>query len=201
MRLMTVPRGTRPLAAVFGVAATALLTTGCGLTDKPYAPTPPSESNKALVKLLDLPSLEDTQRQVQAAVDQIVSAASSLMPGIAWAPKHGTTSAGCPPPYEGLGGELMYLPDQVSTDIPVSEQDWAKIYQIAHDTASKLGTTGVEINKNAPGNHDVRFFNDTGTAIILSYQGNLVISGDTGCRLPKDKSRSAAPSPSTTGHP
>nr|WP_318546639.1 LppA family lipoprotein [Mycobacterium lepraemurium] len=39
---------------------------------------------------------------------------------------------------------------------------------------------------NQPRNHDVGFYGPTGVFIKISYSGNLVISGYTGCRLPRD---------------
>ena len=45
----------------------------------------------------------------------------------------------------------------------------------------------MQVMKNEPGNHDVGFYGPTGLFIKVGYRGNLVVSGYTGCRLPRDK--------------
>ncbi|WP_367141374.1 LppA family lipoprotein [Mycobacterium sp.] len=35
--------------------------------------------------------------------------------------------------------------------------------------------------------HDVRFYGPTGISIGVGYRGNLVVSGSTGCRLPRER--------------
>ena len=56
--------------------AIALVASGCHV-NRPYEPTPPAESASALETLKSLPSLEDTQTQLQSAIDQIASTASA----------------------------------------------------------------------------------------------------------------------------
>ena len=41
--------------------------------------------------------------------------------------------------------------------------------------------------QNQPGFHDVGFYGPAGLFIKVAYHGNLVISGYTGRRLPRDK--------------
>jgi Lipoprotein confined to pathogenic Mycobacterium len=49
----------------------------------------------------------------------------------------------------------------------------------------KIGATDIQVMKNQPGNHDVWLSGPAGIFIKVGYQGNLVVSGYTGCRLPR----------------
>jgi hypothetical protein len=164
----------------------ALTTAGCHVTG-PDDPTPPSVAAKALEVLKSLPSLEDTKAQVQAAMTDIETAASNLIPTIRWETLDQGSGSTCARPYEQSDGQEYFLPDAVAVRVPVSEQDWAKIQEAAKQAAAKLEATEVQVMQNGPANHDVGFYGPTGLFIKVSYRGNLVVSGFTGCRLPRDK--------------
>ena len=155
--------------------------------EQPYAPTPSTDATQALEQLKALPSFEDTKTQVQAAVDEITDAASQLISSIIWQTPHEGSSGNCSQPYEQTDGKDYYLPDLVAARVPVSEEDWAQILQVAKDSAARIGATDVQVIHDQPGNHDVWFSGPTGIFIKIGYQGNLVVSGYTGCRLPQDK--------------
>src|SRR5258707_6036692 len=70
------------------VVAIAITTTGCHVS-QPNPPTPSTEATKALDQLKSLPSLEDTTTQVQAAIDEITTVASKVIPGIVWQRRYG----------------------------------------------------------------------------------------------------------------
>ncbi|BBY02351.1 hypothetical protein MSEO_28500 [Mycobacterium seoulense] len=168
------------------VAALALAAGGCHVS-QPYAPTPPNDAAKALQVLKSLPSFEDTQAQVQAAMNEITAAASQVVPSITWeTPQEGSGDI-CERPYEQTDGKRYFLPDAVAANVPVSEQQWATIQEAAKQAAAKLGATDMQVMHNNPGNHDVGFYGPTGIFIKIGYRGNLVVSGYTGCRLPRDK--------------
>jgi hypothetical protein len=154
---------------------------------QPYEPTPPTEAAKALEELKSLPSLEDTQTQLQAAITQITAAASQLIPTITWETPQEGSGDNCERPYEQTDGKRYFLPNEVAAKVDVSESNWAKIQQAAKDAAAKLDATEVQVMKDQPGNHDVGFYGPTGLFIKVSYGGNLVVAGYTGCRLPRDK--------------
>jgi hypothetical protein len=153
----------------------------------PYDHTPPSVAAKALEVLKSLPSLQDTQAQVQAAIDEIKTAASTLIPSITWETPHEGSGLGCLRPYEQTDGRGYLLPDAVAENVVVSEQDWAKIQEAAKQAAAKLEATEVQVMQNGPANHDVGFYGPAGLFIKVGYRGNLVVSGSTGCRLPRDQ--------------
>lgn len=168
------------------LVAGALATAGCHVK-QPYEPTPPTDAAKALDVLKSLPSLEDTKAQVQAAMNEITTATSKLIPSIIWeTPDEGSTG-NCERPYEQTDGQRYFLPDKIAVRVPVSEQQWAKIEETAKAAAAKLDATEVQVMKDQPGNHDVGFYGPTGIFIKVGYRGNLVVSGYTGCRLPRDK--------------
>ncbi|WP_343598784.1 LppA family lipoprotein [Mycobacterium sp.] len=154
---------------------------------KPYEPTPPTEAAKALDQLKALPSFEATKAQVQAAMNEITTGASKLIPSITWETPSEGSGLGCQRPYEQTDGKGYFLPDEVAENVAVSEQDWAKIVQTAKEAAAKLDATDTQVMKDEPGHHDVGFYGPTGIFIKVGYAGNLVVSGYTGCRLPRDK--------------
>ncbi|BCO34017.1 MAG TPA: LppA family lipoprotein [Pseudonocardiaceae bacterium] len=169
------------------IVATVLVATGCHVK-QPYEPTPPTEAAKALEVLKSLPSFEDTKTQVQAAMDEITAAASQLIPSITWETPHDGSVETCHRrPYEQTNARGYLLPDEVAENVDVSEQNWAKIQEVAKEAAAKLDATEMQVMKDQPRNHDVGFYGPTGLFIKVGYAGNLVVSGYTGCRLPRDK--------------
>jgi hypothetical protein len=174
---------------LFGVVVAAALTmTGCSMTKDPYRPTDPGEAAKAAKSLEDLPSLEDTQTKLTSVIEQIGHDAAGIAPALTWQWDHepGPSSVGCNPPYEQSEGEEILMANYVS-DVPIPDENWDQVLAIARDAAAKLGTTGMEVFQDAPGRHDVRFYNKTGTALRIGSQKAALISGSTGCRLPRDK--------------
>lgn len=137
-----------------------------------------------MTDLKALPSLEETTTQLQTAVNEITSAAGRLLPAEHFEDLHGGTTDTCEPPYEQTDGQRFFLPDRVAAHVTVSEGDWATIFPAATAAAAKLGATDIHTMHDQPGNHDVGFYGPAGLFIKLGYQGNLGISGYTGCRLP-----------------
>jgi hypothetical protein len=168
------------------VVAIAITTTGCHVS-QPNPPTPSTEATKALDQLKSLPSLEDTTTQVQAAIDEITAAASKVIPGIVWTTAGNEDTGNCEAPYEQTDGKRYFLPNRVADNVAVSEQQWNDLLQVAKDGAAKLGATDVQVMQDQPGKHDVWFSGPAGVFIKFSYKGNMVVSGYTGCRLPREK--------------
>ncbi|MGV0625698.1 LppA family lipoprotein [Mycolicibacter minnesotensis] len=154
---------------------------------QPYEPTSPSVAAEALEVLKSLPSFEDTQAQVQAAMDEITAAASRIIPSAHWETPHEGSGLGCERPYERSGGNDYFLPMLTARHITVSEQDWAKILDAASDAAAKLGATKKQVMRDLPGDHDVRFYGPAGISIGVGFEKSLLVTGQTGCRLPRDK--------------
>lgn len=154
---------------------------------QPYEPTPPSVAAEALNVLRSLPSLEETQSQVQAVMDEITTAASQFIPTANWETLHEGSGGRCERPYEQTEGKRYFLPDVIAQNVDVSEQSWARLEQAAKTAAAKLDATEIQVMQDQPGNHDVGFYGPTGLFIKVGYRGNLVVSGYTGCRLPQDK--------------
>ena len=146
-------------------------------------PTPTSQPTDAIDELRALPSLEDTKAQVQAAMDQIIAAAGAAIPTATWQTADNEQEDWCEPPY-GTSGRRYFLPNRIAPKAAVSEQNWADILKVAKDAAAGVGATSVQVIHDEPGNHDVWFSGPAGIFIKVSYQGNLVVAGYTGCRLP-----------------
>lgn len=152
----------------------------------PYKPTDPSEATKAAAALTALPYLEDTERQLTALIEQIGQQATAIVPALAWHWHREASRGGCNPPYEHSEGQLILMPNYLS-DNPIPDENWGQVLAIAKDAAGKFGATSVEVFHDTPGFHDVRSYNDTGIDIRIGSQKAALISGSTGCRLPRNK--------------
>lgn len=172
-------------AAVLG-SAVLLSATGCHVNN-PDAPTPTTAAAQALSELKSLPSLEETKTQVQAAIDEIVYAASRLAPQAEWITQDNAGSDNCQRPYEQTDGQRAFLPNRIAENARLTEPQWTEILQSATAAAAKLGATDIQAMHDEPGNHDVGFYGPAGLFIKVGYQGNLGVSGYTGCRLPQAK--------------
>jgi hypothetical protein len=104
-----------------------------------------------------------------------------------WATASNEDTGNCETPYEQTDGKRYFLPNRVAENVAVSEQQWTDLLQIAKGAASKLGATEVQVMQDQPGKHDVWFTGPAGVFVKFSYKGNMVVSGYTGCRLPRDR--------------
>ncbi len=168
------------------MTAIALAATRCHV-ENPDTPTPPSAAAQALAELKALPSFEETKVQVQDVMNEITAAASKIIPSITWETLDEGSTGNCQQPYEQTDGKRYFLPDAVAVRVSISDLAWTKIVEAARVAAVKIGATNVQVIRNQPGDHDVWFSGPTGTFIKVGYRGNLVVSGYTGCRLPRDK--------------
>lgn len=177
----------RSLGAGISVVATGLLllATGCDVSDRDPAPSQTS-SVETRDQLNALPSLEETQAQVQAVIDEIKAAASAQQPGLSWQSLHGETRGNCEGPLQNTDGKRLFLPDAVAS-AQLSDAQWAAVLQTARQSAARLGATDEQVMQDSPGHHDVWFTGPAGLSVKVAYKGNLVISGFTGCRLPEEK--------------
>ena len=170
------------------VVTTALAASGCHVNN-PNEPTPPSVATKALDELKSLPSLEDTKIAVQAAIDAIKVSVGQVVPTAVWRTSDDGTGDDCQRPYEQTPGKRYFLPDVVAENVAVTEAQWTQIEAATKTSAAKLGATDIQVMRNAQGSHDVGFYGPTGLFIKISYSGNIVIAGYTGCRLPAEAKR------------
>lgn len=152
--------------------------------DKPYQPTDATQAGQAAAALTTLPSLEDTYAQLQTAVVELGRQITGLAPAVSYEWRREDSRSGCAAPYEQSDGEQILLRNYVS-DTPIPEQSWQQAYRLAEQTATSLGAHAVTVFKDEPGNHDVQFSNDTGTTLRIGSQAAALITGSTGCRLPR----------------
>jgi hypothetical protein len=160
--------------------------------DKP-AVTGEQETAEAAQILLDRPSLEDTEAQVQLAVEQIAAAATELVPGMRWEWHRDALASDCPTPYDQTEGQTVNLPFYVSST-PIPDEVWPRYVERVRAIAANFGATAPEVMQDRTaspgsfGNHDVWFSNAAdGTTFKVSSQVSAVIAGKVGCRLPRDK--------------
>ncbi|MGB2920013.1 MAG: LppA family lipoprotein [Mycobacterium sp.] len=152
--------------------------------DNPYQPTDPTDAGKAATTLTNLPSLEETQSQLEAAITQLGRRLTEIAPGMSWEWRREDSRGNCLPPFEQSDGEEVLLRNYVS-DNPIPEQHWQKAYELAAETAHSLGADNLTVFKDNPGDHDLQFTSDSGTTLRIGSQTAALISGSTGCRLPR----------------
>lgn len=154
--------------------AVSLVLAGCG----------GSAESPARAELAGLPSMEDSTAQLQGAMDQIAAAARKAVPGLPLKVGGNEATVSCDSRYSDTGGKVYFAPNRVAATVAVKPGQWSAIEGAARAAAAGIGATDVQVTHNLPTHHDVWFRGPAGQAIEVAYQGNLVISGTTGCRLP-----------------
>ena len=150
----------------------------------PDQPTDPTQASQAAASLTSLPSLEDTQAQIESAIEQLGHQITVIAPTVTWEWRRDNSRGGCNPPYEQSNGEQILLRNYVS-DTPIPEQNWKQTFDVAQQTANSLGANNLTTFKDSPNNHDVEFSSNTGTTLRFGSQAAALITGSTGCRLPR----------------
>lgn len=153
--------------------------------DNPYQPTDPTDASKAADTLTALPSLEETQTQLEAAITQLGQQISEIAPAVRWEWRREDSRGNCLPPFEQSDGQEVLLRNYVS-DTPIPERHWQQAYNLAVETAHSLGADNLTVFKDNPDDHDLQFTSDTGTTLRFGSQVTALISGSTGCRLPSE---------------
>lgn len=187
--------GGRALCAA-AIATAILSTTGCGMFDNPYEKTSSADTQKAAARLAELPTLEDTETQLRAAVVELGAYVSSLVPGLTWQWVDDRSLESCDRPYDRTKGSKVRLQNYVSNP-GIPDTVWPQVLDRARQLAAPLGATGSEVFENKPGNHTVRLYSPEGTTMFVGTQG-AVISSNTGCRLPISVAHPSQPQASTS---
>jgi hypothetical protein len=164
------------------LASVALGVTGCHMNN-PYQPTDPTRASQAATSLQSLPTLEDTLTQVTSTIERAGQQISAVVPTMVFAWHRDPSRAGCSPPYEQSDGQEILLANYLA-NMPIPEENWKQVYDIATQAANTLGATAVTVFKDAPNDHDVQFSSETGTTFRLASEKLALLSGSTGCRLP-----------------
>lgn len=146
----------------------------------------PTDSDKpaaATAKLKAWPSLQDTEHLVNETVQQILSAATGIVPELHWRLSGNRNQGSCGYDFTGTDGVSVILPHMVSST-PIPDADWPSVLDAARSIAQRAGIPKVNVLVDQPGNHDVQLHADDGNAIHIGTAKAAVIAGETGCRLP-----------------
>ncbi|WP_369636231.1 LppA family lipoprotein [Nocardia sp. JMUB6875] len=158
------------------------------------------ETEDAAQKLLKRPTLEEAEAQLTSVVDQIIAAATELVPGIHFETVYDRSTSLCDPPFDDTFGRKVTL--QGHSGGPIPEDKWPAFLAKATELAGTVGATWTQKVREEPGTttsstpdpvpeygrHDVNFFNpETGTTIRLGTDKATFVRGSVGCYLPKDK--------------
>ena len=167
--------------------AAVLTLTGCGsdVLDDPYEKSSPTVTADSAAILESLPSLEDTEVQLESTVMQIGAFVDTLVPGMKWTWIRERSVGGCGRPFDGTDGDDVQLKNYVSEG-PIPDAVWPQVFEHAKALAAAVGATEYQIFHDDPGRHQVRFYSPERTAIFIGSTG-AVISANTGCRLPQAK--------------
>lgn len=124
-------RRLRPLLAALAAALT-LSTTACGdLMSNPYNHTD-DDIAAAAALLPTLPTLEETEAELTAAVQDIMNAAVAVTPALRWEAADKRRQSSCGGAFGKTDGLEINLPDYVSA-APIPEADWPLVLQAARD--------------------------------------------------------------------
>ncbi|MGW0056550.1 LppA family lipoprotein [Nocardia nova] len=190
-------RGGRLLWVAAVVVMAIFSTTGCGMSDNPYEKTGPAESQKAEARLAQLPTLEATEAQLRAAVTELATYVSSLVPGLTWQWVDDRSLESCDRPYDQTRGSKVKLQNYISHPTGIPDTVWPQVLDRARQLVAPLGATGTEVFADESGNHTVRLYSPESTMLFIGTRG-AVISANTGCRLPaaiKNPASAAVPMP------
>lgn len=163
--------------------------------EDPYKSTGTDKTAEAAARLAQLPTLEDTETRLGAAIEELGSYVSSLVSGLTWQWTRERSTAECDPPFDRTRGSMVYLRNYVSHPA-IPEDVWPRVLDRARRLAAGLGATGSEVFADEPGNHTVRFYSTESTELSIGTRG-AVIGGVTGCRLPAAEAAASTP---TTRH-
>lgn len=180
--------GTRSRRWMTALTVASVVTlTGCGsdVLDNPYEKSDPAVTTDSAAILKTLPSLEDTEAQLESAVVQIGAFVDTLVPGMRWTWIRERSVGGCGRPFDGTDGDDVQLKNYVSEG-PIPDAVWPQVFEFATRVATAAGATKVQTFHDDPDNHEVRFYSPERTAIFIGSRG-AVISASTGCRLPQAK--------------
>lgn len=178
----------RTLAALIAV----MTLSGCGsaLDDQNHPPTS-DEIAHAEAQMRKLPSLEETEPQLMALIQQIADAAEMVAPGLTWRPivRHAQGKLGCRGPYFETDGVSM-VTDSLVSSVPISDAEWPEVLTIARDLAAPHGITVLTVRIDEPGNHQVILHSpDHGNEIDIGTVEAARIGGLTGCRYREEDLR------------
>lgn len=164
------------------VCMTALLMTGCGnAVENPYNHTD-DEVAAAEAQLNQWPSLEETEPQIVAAVEQIRDAVTAIVPTLQWRWNRERSQGTCAGPFAKTNGVSVDLPNMFAED-PIPDTNWEAARAAAEKVAATVGATTASTGHDEPGNHLVTFTGDNGNKITIGSGKSTIISGNTGCRL------------------
>lgn len=165
--------------AIVALLAAVVVAGGCEGSDS-------VDENRVLAKIAELrsmPSFEDTEQLVNAAVQRVAEAASVIVPALRWYEFANRNQGLCGGEFSGTGGLNAFVA-HMGADGAVPDAQWPLVLQAARDIATQAGMTQLQVLADEPGNRNIRLYSDDGNAINIGYMKNTLVTGETGCRLP-----------------
>ncbi|WP_454195625.1 LppA family lipoprotein [Nocardia sp. Marseille-Q1738] len=183
---------TKTTVRILATIVAATIMSGCGSNlDDPDHPVTKDEITQAEAKMRQLPSVEASERQLAAIIQQIADAAKTRAPGLDWRvdANRGQDTLGCPSPYLETDGVSMST-DRLVSSVPIADSEWPGVLNLARDIAAQHGITSLTIRVDTAGHHDAVLHspNDGNELKILTRKA-AVIGGSTGCRFREEDLR------------
>ncbi|GAA5077668.1 hypothetical protein GCM10023319_15250 [Nocardia iowensis] len=157
----------------------------------PYRPAPKEDIAHAEAKMRELPSVEATERELAATIQQIADGAKIVAPELDWRTEvnRGQGTLGCPSPYLETDGVSMTT-DSLVSSVPISDTQWPDVLKVARDIAARNGITALTVRADTPGHHDIVLHSpDHGNEIKIGTRKAAIITGLTGCRYREEDLR------------
>lgn len=142
-------------------------------------------------RIRNWPSLEDTERQLTTAMDQIAQAITARVPTLQFQPTLQRVQQSCSSVdangnridgHNRIGAVSIKAQARFGNG-PIPDDVWPDVLADARRIAATYGMTELEKRADRPGFHDVRLYDFTGNEILLGHEIATGIFGNTGCRL------------------
>jgi hypothetical protein len=125
-------------------------------------------------------SLDGSQTEYQAAVQNMASSIAALTPGTTWNIEQNTW-VGCGGEYATTKAKQAYVMAVFSGPIP--DAVWPQALQIVKDGAAHMGASEFGTFKDNAGDHDVYIAGPDGVEFRLGTQKASTLTAKSDCRL------------------
>ncbi|KZS61455.1 LppA family lipoprotein [Mycobacterium ostraviense] len=183
-----------PIAWLFAMVCVVVL--GCGRSGHgtgsgEEGPLSPERVAELENPLRAKPSLEAAKEEYRAAVIQMASAITALVPGLTWSMDEESWNH-CDGEYVWTHAKMAYF--MVGFSGPIPDDKWAQAVQIVKDGAKQFGANNFGVMKDKPGDHDVYISGVGGVEFKLGTQVASSLTAQSDCRISETDTPKPSPS-------
>lgn len=193
---------TRAGRAYLTVATLAVLLCGCvseggDINDNPNAGTPQDQYNT----LLRRPDIEEATHKYKKLLEELRALFVEKFGLPPWEFRDETPvgEASCGFDFPDVRGDqgLTRTIDGGYTRAPIPPGKWEEAVASVTQVVEKYGFTDPKTIADGPKDHQVQYFDGTGTRLDFGYIDNTILAVSTGCFLTPEAHRRGAPLPSS----